>query len=145
MPPTGITHGCPCSLPAQPIENIGQLIKLGEIGYGGEEHQLIASRLFIAANKLSNRLGICQEISSDLLSEWPGESVVVPHVAQASFNSIIAKRKVALRPELWPARASEVAPGGTSFVGGAAKRPGWPTTMHIAIRIAGHASKPRIA
>src|SRR6266568_1459946 len=143
MPPTGITQGCPCGLSAQPIENIGQLVKLGKIGHRREEHQLIASCLFIAANKLSNRLRICQEISSDLLGEWPGESVVISHVAQASSNSIIAERKVALRPELWPTRASEVAPGGTSFVGGAAKRPGWPPTMHIAIRITGHASKPR--
>src|SRR5947209_727317 len=90
-------------------------------------------------------MGICQQTRRDLLGKCTGEGIVILHIAIAYFSGTGAEGEVALRPELRFAGTSGIAPGSARFVGGAAKRPRWSSTMHITIRVASQASKALIA
>src|SRR6266566_1260501 len=123
------------------MKYFSKLVELSKIGYGGEKHQLIASCILIATNELSYGLRTCEKACRDSLREGTGESIVILQISIACFlNSVVAESEVALRPELWFARATCITPCCIGLVSGACKGSGWSPAMHIPISITYHAS-----
>src|SRR5438876_9179769 len=123
------------------MKYLSKAVELSKIGYSGEKHQLIASCILIATNELSHSLRTCEKACRDSLRERTSESIVILQISIACFlNSVIAESEVALRPELWFARASCITPCCIGFVSGACKGSGWSPAMHISIGITYHAS-----
>src|SRR5436190_714225 len=96
--PAGPPPRTPMRIPAPSGEDVGQAVELGRVGDGGQQDQVVAAGLGVAADEVPDRPATGEVAGGDPGREGAGEGVVVAQVGVAGLG--VAKGEVALAPQL---------------------------------------------
>src|SRR6266511_2815319 len=121
-------------------QHVGQALELRHVGDRRQQHQVVASRLLVAAYQVFDHLGRGEVAGGDALGEGTGEGVVVAQVGSAALGvSLAAERIVGLSPQGRPAGAAGLGPRRPRS-GGRVREGAWrPAAVHVAVAVPGHA------
>src|SRR6202035_4744718 len=122
-------------------DSLGQLVDLLDARDRREQHQLIATGVFITADEVGDRARRGQISCGDLLRKWPGKRVVMPQIFCACIGGAMAEREIAHSPQTRPAGPAQVGPGRDGLGHGSSKRARRSTAVHVAVRVACHAGE----
>src|SRR4029453_3498580 len=119
--PAGPPPRTPMRIPASSGEHVGQAVELGRVGDGGQQDQVVAAGLLVAADEVLDGTAAGGGAGGDPSGEGAGEGVVVAQVGAAAV--VVAEGEVALAPQLGAARPLQVPPGRPRLGGGAGEGP----------------------